>query len=134
MDPDMLESHLAVAERLTASFSSHDIAAFESLYADDIIVWHNHNQISQSKAQNIQRLTRFFEDFANLRYERIGRILTPAGFVQQHVIMGDCRYTGHLEMPVCAVVSLRGSRICRLDEYFDPAPVFALLRAQSPST
>jgi hypothetical protein len=134
MDPNTLESHLAVAERLTASFASHDIAAFESLYADDIIVWHNHNQISQTKAQNIQRLSRFFEDFANLRYERIARIPTPAGFVQQHVITGDCRQGGHLEMPVCAVVSLQKTRICRLDEYFDPAPAFALLRAPSASS
>src|SRR4030081_3838818 len=100
MNPSPPESHLAVAERLTACFGSHDIKAFESLYADDIVVWHNHNQISQTKAQNIQRLSRFFEDFANLRYEHIARIPTPAGFVQQHVIMGDCRHGGHLEMPV----------------------------------
>jgi ketosteroid isomerase-like protein len=69
-----------------------------------------------------------------LRYEHIARIPTPAGFVQQHVIMGDCRHGGHLEMPVCAVVSLRKTRICRLDEYFDPAPAFALLRVPSAST
>ena len=134
MDPTTSESHLAVAERLTAGFASHDLAAFESLYADDIVVWHSHNQLAQTKAQNIQRLSAFFRDFANLRYEHIARIPTPAGFVQQHVIVGDCPLAGRLEMAVCAVVSLRNDRILRLDEYFDPTPIFSLLSARSAST
>jgi ketosteroid isomerase-like protein len=134
MDPNTLESHVAAAERLTAVFASHDLAAFESLYAEDIVVWHSHNRIPQTKAQNIQRLGRFFEDFADLHYEDITRIPTPAGFVQQHVIVGERVNAGRLEMPVCAVVSVRGSQIWRLDEYFDPAPVFALLRARAAAT
>jgi ketosteroid isomerase-like protein len=134
VDSKTLESHLAVAERLTASFARHDLAAIESLYADDIIVWHSHNQLSEAKAQNIQRLARFFENFTSLRYEQIARAPTPAGYVQQHVITGDCRYGGRLAMPVCAVATLRDGRISRLDEYFDPTPVFALLRVARPAT
>jgi ketosteroid isomerase-like protein len=127
MNMGTYESHLRVAERLTECFSRHNIPGFESLYADDIVVWHNHDQVAQNKTQNIQRLARFFQDFVDLRYERITRIATAGGFVQQHVIVGECHKSGRrLEVPVCAVVTLRGSQICRLEEYFDPAPVFAM--------
>ena len=66
------------------------------------------------------------KNIAGLRYEEIRRHVTPAGFVQQHVLRGTAPNGKPLEVPACILCSVKDGRITRLDEYLDSAQIAVL--------
>jgi limonene-1,2-epoxide hydrolase len=114
--------------RLTEAFGLKNIKAIADLYGDSIVVWHNHTNVFENKSENISSLSDFFELFSSVSYEDIKLTPTNGGFVQQHVIRGKLAANDHVvELPVCLVAQIEGSKIVRLDEYVDPAPLFQAL-------
>ena len=65
---------------------------------------------------------------SGMEYGDIHRQPTPTGYVQQHILRGTAPDGTKLEMPACLVVTIKGERITRLDEYLDPAGAAALSR------
>jgi len=113
-----------IAEKITKAFAARSTDMFARLYAEDIVVWHNNDQIAQDKLQNIETLGMFFESFVELEYTQIKRNFLSDGFVQQHIVSGQRADGARLEMPACLIVRIRDGTVCRIDEYLDPAPFY----------
>ena len=115
----MSDANLALADRFFAAIEAGDIDTVSALYADDVVVWHNHDGVEQDRAANLRTLQWVVANIGRFRYEEVRRSATADGFVQQHVARGINRIGEHVEMPACIVVRVAGGRIVRLDEYLD---------------
>jgi ketosteroid isomerase-like protein len=120
---------LEVAERLFAAIVAGDIDALRNIYAPDAVIWHNSDGVEQSVDDNLRVLRWVVTHIANLRYEDVRRHVTPAGFVQQHVLRGTAPNGQPFNIPACLVCTVKDGRITRLEEYLDSAHITPLLAA-----
>jgi ketosteroid isomerase-like protein len=116
---------LAVADRVFAAIESGDVDAVASLYADDVVVWHNTDGDEQNRAANLRVLTWLVAHTRARSYTHIRRESTDTGFVQQHVLVLDLDDDRRASIPACIVATVSGGRITRIDEYLDTAAVEA---------
>ncbi|MET0910000.1 MAG: nuclear transport factor 2 family protein [Ilumatobacteraceae bacterium] len=114
-----------LADRLVAAIESGDVASVASIYADDAVIWHNTDQVEQSKVDNLAVLGWLVKHTASRHYREIRRSITDTGFVQQHVLHIEFADGRSADLPACLVVQVSGDRITRLDEYLDNAGVIA---------
>jgi ketosteroid isomerase-like protein len=121
-------SPLAVAERLFAAIERGDVDAVGALYAPDVAVWHNYDNVAQTRDQNLRTLAWMVRNVASLRYEEVRRKPVSGGVLQQHVLRGVAPNGAQLEIPSCMLISVVDGRITRIEEYLDSAQ-FAALRA-----
>jgi ketosteroid isomerase-like protein len=117
---------LELADRFFTAIPKGDLDTVRAIYAPDALIWHNNDQNTQSVEQNLQVLAWVTKNIAGLRYEEIRRYVTPAGFVQQHVLRGTAPNGKPLEVPACILCSVKDGRITRLDEYLDSAQIAVL--------
>ena len=117
---------LELADRFFTAIPKGDLETVRAIYAPDALIWHNNDQTTQSVEQNLQVLAWVTKNIAGLRYEEIRRHVTPAGFVQQHVLRGTAPNGKPLEVPACILCSVKDGRITRLDEYLDSAQIAVL--------
>jgi ketosteroid isomerase-like protein len=110
-----------LAVRLFAAIERGDVDAVAELYADDAVIWHNFDNIEQSRELNLVVLAWMTHNVDGLRYDDIRRQHFDGGFLQQHVLRGTTKAGGALEVPSCLVVHVDGGRITRIDEYLDTA-------------
>jgi ketosteroid isomerase-like protein len=121
------EEMLALAERFFAAVAAGDAEAVRSIYAPDVVVWHNHDGGTQTGEQNLRVLAAATHAITGFRYEEVRRRPTPDGFIEQHVLRGTAPDGTELAVPACIVCTVADGRITRLDEYFDSAHIAALL-------
>lgn len=110
-----------LAERFIRSVQRGDIDEVSSIYAADAVIWHNYDQIEQTREQNIKTMRWFTTRLAGMSYEDIRRNVLPDGWVQQHVLRGTAPNGTKVEVHAMLRVWVRDGRIVRLDEYLDPA-------------
>jgi ketosteroid isomerase-like protein len=115
-----------VAARLFAAIEAGDIDAVRSLYAPDVVVWHNHDGRTQSLHDNLRTLRWMTTHLPGARYTEVRRAAIAGGFVQQHVLVVTNRCGRVVAVPACIVAEVVDGRITRLDEYLDSAHVAAL--------
>lgn len=120
-------SPLDVAERLFAAIQSGDTAAVFDIYAPDVKVWHNNDQVTQGRDDNLRIIRWLAANIPDLRYEDIRRHELPGGFIQQHVLRGTAPNGRALEVPACIVCEVADGHVTRLDEYLDSAHTAVLL-------
>ena len=113
--------NLEVAERLFAAIQAGEVEAVRELYSPDVVIWHNFDQVEQTRDQNLRTLTWMTKNVKDVRYEEIQRHEIAGGFVQQHVLRGTGPSGGQVEMPACIICRVEGGLITRLDEYLDSA-------------
>ena len=118
----------AIATRFFDAVQAGDIDTVASLYADDVVIWHNYDQLEQTKAQNLRTLGYVAATVVPRSYDDIQRVVLDDGFVQQHVLRGTAP-GGALEVPAMLRVWVRDGQITRLDEYLDTAQVAVLTRS-----
>jgi limonene-1,2-epoxide hydrolase len=123
------EAHLAVAEKLTSLFAMKVASEVAQIYADDAEIWHNFDNVTQTKAENMALLTIVFQAFSDLKFANIKRFATDFGFVQQHDMTGTHVGGGRFSAPVCMIACVKGNQITRMEEYLDATPLFTLMRA-----
>jgi ketosteroid isomerase-like protein len=116
-----------VALELARAISQQDEVALQQIYADDIVVWHNSDSLTQTKAQNLANLHMLFELCSRVEYEDVRCYPIESGFVQQHQLAGESRAGQSFSIPACLVVKVRNGQIVRLDEYIDPSALLAML-------
>jgi ketosteroid isomerase-like protein len=114
-----------LADRLVAAIESGDVEAVASIYADDAVIWHNTDQVEQSKVDNLAVLGWLVRKTSTRQYRDIRRSSTDGGFVQQHVLHVEFADGRSADLPACLVVRVSDDRITRLDEYLDNAGVIA---------
>jgi ketosteroid isomerase-like protein len=131
MEPTMTAAngtadHGAIADRFFDSIVQGDLAAVSELYADDVEVWHNYDEVDQTKEQSLRSLSWLHAKLGPLRYVEVQRITLPDGFWQQHVTELD--HDGETtRIPAALRAYCRDGRIVRIEEYLDPAPVNSLV-------
>lgn len=118
MDTDSMKG---LADRFVAAIENADRKLLDAIYTADAVVWHNYDDLEQSRDDNIAAISGYPKLFKSFAYANIRRAFFDGGFVQQHVARGVKASGQSFEVPVCMVVTVRGDRISRIDEYFDSA-------------
>ncbi len=121
------EDPLEVAARLFAAIERGDVDALREIYSPDAKIWHNHDQQTQGRDENLAVLRWVVKNVTGMRYDDVRRQRTDRGFVQQHVLRGRGPSGATLEIHACIVCTVADGRITRLDEYLDSAQITALL-------
>lgn len=116
----------ALADRFFAAITACDARALERLYAPDVEVWHNYDDAVQDRDESLATLAWLSRRVGPLRYRDIRRVEIDGGFVQQHVVVCEGL---DLDMPAMLRVWCADDVITRIDEYVDPGPLNARLRA-----
>ncbi|WP_439814564.1 nuclear transport factor 2 family protein [Zavarzinia sp. CC-PAN008] len=117
----------AVAQRFVTALETGDLEGIRALYAPDVRVWHNTDQVEQDLETTLGGVAWFFGALHERRYLDIRRQVYPGGFVQQFVMTGRTNKGEAFRWPGCMVVAVAGGRITRLDEYLDSAGAAPLL-------
>ena len=111
-----------IANRLIAAIEAGDRDALGAVYADDVVVWHNTDQVEMTKEQNLASLDALAAMTTTRRFTDVRRHAVDGGFVQQHVL-NLAWGSGSGSLPGCVVVQLREGLIARVDEYLDGATI-----------
>ena len=116
----------ALADRIFAAIEAGDVAAVRAIYADDVSVWHNFDQVEQDREQNLRTLGWMHAHASGLRYTEVRRIVLDHGFVQQHVLRAVAPDGTEMAIPAMLHVHCADGRITRIEEYLDPAQAAAM--------
>ena len=116
----------AVLGRLIDAIQAGDFDAAESAYDPDVVIWHNNDRQTQTRAENLATLRQFVSTTSERRYtdvrrRRIDGGAAGEGVVQQHVLVATLHSGRVIELAACLVCDVIDGRITRLEEYFDAA-------------
>ncbi|WP_328445714.1 nuclear transport factor 2 family protein [Streptomyces sp. NBC_00386] len=118
----------ALADRFFAAVSRGDLAELDALYSPDVAVWHNYDDVEQTREESLRLLSWLAAKAGPLRYANVRRTVLDDGFVQQHVVELGGRCEG-IRMPAMLRVFCDDRHIRRIEEYVDPGPLNARLAA-----
>lgn len=116
--PDPAVERLAAAFVTAVEQGDVDTIA-ERIYAPDVVIWHNTDGVEMTAEQNYRTLRWLTRTLRPFRYEEIVRDPLPAGYLQRHTLRGTAPGGERVEVRACFVVTVRGGRIARLEEYLD---------------
>jgi ketosteroid isomerase-like protein len=118
-----------VANGLFGAIERGDYAAVENLWADDVAVWHSGDEADNDRVRALKVIRWFIRTTTDRRYEVLDRQFFENGFVQQHVLRADASRGASITLRVCIVIKVDAAGlISRIDEYFDPADMAALVQ------
>ena len=127
-EPKLRSTVADVADRLFTAIEKGDRQAVEAMWDDDVVVWKSAEPEDQAKQRALRVISWFMNATTERRYEILDRQFFDGGFVQQHILHATGRNGGLIAMRVCIVIKVgAGGLISRIDEYFDPAAIAALL-------
>lgn len=112
-----------LADELFAAVAAGDTDRVRAIYADEVEVWHNATQQTQTRDENLRLLKAFTSRVSDLRYEVHEREFFTGGFVQRHTLHGKLASGDALEVPVCIVIHAVDGKIQQIFEYVDSAAV-----------
>jgi ketosteroid isomerase-like protein len=122
-----MEGIADVADRLFQAIENSDITIVEQLWDPDVVVWKVADR-ERDRQRALRVITWFIDTTTDRRYEILDRQFFDGGFVQQHILHANGRNGGSISMRVCIVIKVGANGlISRVDEYFDPAEIAALL-------
>jgi ketosteroid isomerase-like protein len=118
---------IEVARQLFEQIEAKRVDGVAALYADDVQVWHNFSNTTQTKAENLKTLDGLTKSVAQIRYDVTERVLLGDRVMQRHLLR--CRLGNGEEfvIPACIFVTARDGKITRIDEYLDTAQSNALV-------
>ncbi|VEG52906.1 ketosteroid isomerase-like protein [Mycolicibacterium aurum] len=118
----------AVADRLFAAIAGSDLETVSQLFSPGVSVWHSGDSRDNDHRRSVKIIDWFIRTTAGRRYEILDRQLFDGGFVQQHILHADAHSGASIAMRVCIVIKVgTDGLITRVDEYFDPAEMAALM-------
>jgi ketosteroid isomerase-like protein len=117
-----------LADDVFAAIESKDVDAVAALWADDVEVWHNTDNVTQTKAENLEVMKWMFDNTASLEYRDIVRTATETAFAQRHVLRLTFDDGRVAELPAAIFAEVQHGTIRRIDEYLDSADVSAAFR------
>jgi ketosteroid isomerase-like protein len=121
--------HADIANKLGAFLSKKDATLLGEIYHQDAEIWHNHDNKSMTVQEVAELVGVVFSSFSELASTNIRLSATETGFVLQQDVVGTHVDGGSVNFPACQIVTVEAGKISRLEEYFDPAPLSALLSA-----
>ncbi len=113
----------AIVDEFFKAIEQGDVETLNRLYADDAGVWHNFDDITQTKAEGIQTLTQFAA-VADARYELEKRHVVGDTVIQRHRIHVRIKETGATNIiPVAIFLTVRDGKVTHIHEYLDGTQV-----------
>ncbi|TDB91744.1 nuclear transport factor 2 family protein [Actinomadura sp. 7K534] len=119
------ESMVEYAERFFRLVEAGDIEAVSALYHDDVTVWHNYDDVDQTKDENLTTLGSIADRYDKFGYAQPRHTALEDGFLRQHVIEVE-RSGRSASIPAILRVYVEDGRIRRIEEYFDRSKLNAL--------
>jgi ketosteroid isomerase-like protein len=113
----------AFAKRFFDAVEQGDIETVKDSYNPDVEIWHNFDDLVQTREDNLATLTGMVGRISDRVYDNRRLEVFADGFVQQHVLRGTRKDGKRVSLPAALIVKLRDGRIARLDEYIDSAHV-----------
>jgi len=117
------------ADAFFAAIERGDLDAVAARYAGDATIWHNTDEVDQTREDNLRTLRRLARLTAGRAYVDVVRHAIPGGFVQQHVLELTFADGRCARLPACLFARLerRDGRllITRIEEYLDGVGVAA---------
>ena len=113
----------SLADSFFSAIENTDLAAMDIIYSPDAVVWHNHDNVAQPRAENIAHIAALRDRFPKFKYCDIRRRFFEGGFTQQHVLRGTTSDGFPFAIFACMIVEVRDGKITRIDEYLDTAQV-----------
>lgn len=117
-----------ILERFFAAIQAADLATVEAIYHPGCVIWHNHDNATQTVAENLPVLAWVSRKIRDVSYDEVRRTPMASGqVVQEHVLHGTAPNGKTLAIAACIVFSFsEDGRIIRLEEYLDSAQVAVL--------
>ena len=128
MSPEAID---ALADRIFAAIEAADVESIASIWADDVVVWHNTDGIEQERSANLRVLDWMVGSTTLRSYRNIRRTIVAGGFVQQHVLHVELPDGRTADVPAALFVEVDNGRITRIDEYLDGIGIAAAFGQQS---
>lgn len=113
----------AFAKRFFDAIEQGDVDTVRDSYTPDVEIWHNFDDLIQTREQNLETLKGMVGRISDRVYDNRRLEVFPDGFVQQHVLRGTRKDGKRVSLPAALIVKLRDGKIARLDEYIDSAHV-----------
>jgi ketosteroid isomerase-like protein len=110
---------LQLCDRFFDSIERGDYETLESCYAPEAVVWHSHDGLYQSRADNLAMLKQGMETLPKMRFRDRRVRVFEGGFVQQHTMHVTRENGFEGKMDVCFVGYTRDGMLSRIYEYFD---------------
>jgi uncharacterized protein len=122
----MVKTAIEVAQHLFEQIEAKRVDGVAALYAEDVLVWHNFSNTTQTKSENLKVLDGLTKNVAQIRYDVTERVLLGDRVMQRHLLR--CRLANGEEfvIPACIFVTARDGKITRIDEYLDTTQSKAL--------
>lgn len=114
-----------LADAIFDAIERGDVDLIESVWADDVEVWHNNDDLVQNKEQNLAVLAWMIKKTASREYLDIVRDITTSGFAQRHVLRLTFDDGRVRELPAAIFFAVSDGRVKRIDEYLDSAHIAA---------
>jgi len=133
--PATAETIVDVADRLFTAIEKSDMAAVDRMWSDDIAVWRVGARQDDDKARALRVINWFITTTTERHYDILDRQLfgdgsgeSTSGFVQQHILHATGHAGQSISLRVCIVIKVGADGLInRIDEYFDPAGIAALM-------
>lgn len=118
----MTHPNIALLDRIVAAAEAGDPSDLFDIYAPDAVIWHNHDNRTQTVERNAKMLAALAEWVSDRKYTERQVTAFEGGAVQQHVLRGTRISTGEpVALHACVVIKVVDGKITRLDEYIDSA-------------
>lgn len=118
-DNDMV----AFAKAFFDAIEAGDIDTVRASYAPNVAIWHNTDELENTRDENLVVLSGLVKRTRSRHYEKRRVQVFPGGFVQQHELRIVRPDDVELTLPACIICRVDDGKIVRLDEYFDSARV-----------
>ncbi|GAA4994836.1 nuclear transport factor 2 family protein [Yinghuangia aomiensis] len=115
----MTDATLAFAKDFFDAVADGDIDSVRRYYRDDVKVWHNWDEVEQTKDENLATLASIPQRYDTFAYAEVRCTALPdGGFLRQHVIQAS-RGGRHARVPAVLRVYVEAEQVYRIEEYFD---------------
>ena len=111
----------AVVARFFDAIEHGDTATIADLYADDVIVWHNTDDVAQDKAASLALLGHLTSGGARMRYTLEHQTVVGEHVSRRHRVTFDAGEHGSVTMPASLHLVVRDGKIHEIHEYLDSA-------------
>ena len=120
---DCDDADRTIPDRFRDAMEGLDADLLADIYAEEVVVWHSHDEIEQSRDEAVATARAFLATLGRCKVERSALLRTETGFVQQHRLVGE-RVDGRpfRSAPLCIVVTVSQGKITRIDEYIGLKP------------
>ena len=113
---------LVIAHELKRAFEEKDFKAIENIYSDDIVVWHNYDQIERNRYDSLESAKWVTTEIENFSIDECNIFPIQGGFIQQCVFRGFYKSTGDkMETYAMIRVHCKKYKVFRIEDYSDPS-------------